>query len=263
MCGFINDIVDSIVDIVDDVVDIVVDVVDTAIGWLVPQPDIPEFGDNFAEQQAKGVLVNKFTANGHIPIVYGTRKVGGNVVFLETSGTDNQYLYMAVVLSEGEINGVTSLFVNDNQVTLSGTLTDGTQRTVASSDVNFFDESSLITVEAHFGTDSQTASSLLSTLTSWTSNHRLRGLAYLAIRFEWNADKFGSLPQVQAIVQGRKVYNPNLDGTLTGGSGSHRADTSTTWEYSDNPILQLLDYFSHYIYNYSHFNYKYSCYNYN
>ena len=242
MCGFINDIVDSIVDIVDDVVDIVVDVVDTAIGWLVPQPDIPEFGDNFAEQQAKGVLVNKFTANGHIPIIYGTRKVGGNVVFLETSGTDNQYLYMAVVLSEGEINGVTSLFVNDNQVTLSGTLTDGTQRTVASSDVNFFDESSLITVEAHFGTDSQTASTLLSTLTSWTSNHRLRGLAYLAIRFEWNADKFGSLPQVQAIVQGRKVYNPNLDGTLTGGSGSHRADTSTTWEYSDNPILQLLDY---------------------
>ena len=242
MCGFINDIVDSIVDIVDDVVDIVVDVVDTAIGWLVPQPDIPEFGDNFAEQQAKGVLVNKFTANGHIPIVYGTRKVGGNVVFLETSGTDNQYLYMAVVLSEGEINGVTSLFVNDNQVTLSGTLTDGTQRTVASSDVNFFDESSLITVEAHFGTDSQTASTLLSTLTSWTSNHRLRGLAYLAIRFEWNADKFGSLPQVQAIVQGKKVYNPNLDGTLTGGSGSHRADTSTTWEYSDNPILQLLDY---------------------
>ena len=242
MCGFINDIVDSIVDIVDDVVDIVVDVVDTAIGWLVPQPDIPEFGDNFAEQQAKGVLVNKFTANGHIPIVYGTRKVGGNVVFLETSGTDNQFLFMAVVLSEGEINGVTSLFVNDNQVTLSGTLTDGTQRTVASSDVNFFDESSLITVEAHFGTDSQSASTLLSSLSSWTSNHRLRGLAYLAIRFEWNADKFGSLPTVQAIVQGRKVYNPNLDGTLTGGSGSHRADTSTTWEFSDNPILQLLDY---------------------
>ena len=246
MCGFVSDIVNDIVggisDIVDDVVDVFVDIVESAIGWLIPQPDIPEFGDNFAEQQAKGVLVNKFTANGHIPIVYGTRKVGGNVVFLETSGTDNQYLYMAVVLSEGEINGVTSLFVNDNQVTLSGTLTDGTQRTVASSDVNFFDESSLITVEAHFGTDSQSASTLLSTLTSWTSNHRLRGLAYLAIRFEWNADKFGSLPQVQAIVQGKKVYNPNLDGTLTGGSGSHRADTSTTWEYSDNPILQLLDY---------------------
>lgn len=242
MCGFISDIVDSVVDIVDDVVDIVVDVVDTAVGWLVPQPDIPEFGDNFAEQQSKGVLVNKFTANAHIPIIYGTRKVGGNVVFLETSGTDNQYLYMALVMSEGEINSVETLFVNDNQVTLSGALTDGTQRTVASSDSNFFADSSLITVEAHMGTDSQSVSTLLSTLTSWTSNHRLRGLAYLALRFEWNADKFGSLPKVQAIIKGRKVYNPNLDGTVTGGTGSHRKDDSTTWAYSDNPILQLLDY---------------------
>ena len=242
MCGFISDIVDSIVDIVEDVVDIVVDVVEDVIGWLVPMPDIPDFGELHAEQQAKGVLVNKFTANAHIPIVYGTRKVGGNVVFLQTSGTDNQYLYMAVVLSEGEINSVETLFVNDHQVTLSGALTDGTQRTVASSDSNFFADSSLITVEAHLGTDSQSASTLLSTLTSWTSNHRLRGLAYLALRFEWNADKFGSLPTVQAIIKGRKVYNPNLDGTVTGGTGSHRKDDSTTWEYSDNPILQLLDY---------------------
>jgi hypothetical protein len=242
MCGFIGDFLDDVGDFVRDVVDVVVDVVEDVVGWLIPQPEIPEFGDDFAEQQAQGILVNKFRANASIPVVYGTRKVGGNVVFLETSGTDNQYLYMALVLSEGEINSVETLFVNENQVTLSGALTDGTQRTVASSDSNFFADSSLITVEAHLGTDSQSASTLLSTLTSWTSNHRLRGLAYLALRFEWNADKFGSLPKVQAIIKGRKVYNPNLDGTVTGGSGSHRADTSTTWEYSDNPILQLLDY---------------------
>ena len=133
-------------------------------------------------------------------------------------------------------------YLNDNQVTFTGDLADNTQVTVASSDANFYDGASLITVEPHFGTDSQTASSLLSTLSSWTSNHRLRGLAYLAIRFEWNRDKFGSLPTVQAVVQGKKVYNPNLDSTVTGGSGSHRKDTSSTWEYSDNPIYQLLDY---------------------
>jgi hypothetical protein len=233
---------EAIVDVIEDVVDVVVDVVEDVIGWLVPMPDIPDFGENLQEQNARGVLVNKINANAHIPIIYGTRKVGGNIVFLETSGTDNQYLYMALVLSEGEINAVSSLIINDNTVTLSGALTDGTQRTVASSDANFYSGSSLITVEAHFGTDSQTASILLSTLSSWTSNHRLRGLAYLALRFEWNQDKFGSLPTVQAIVQGKKVYNPNLDSTVTGGSGSHRADTSTTWEYSDNPIYQLLDY---------------------
>jgi len=232
----------AVVDFVAPVVDFVGDLVGDAIGWLIPQPEIPDFGENLAEQTNRGVLVNKFNANAHIPIVYGTRKVGGNVVFLETSGTDNQYLYMAIVLSEGEVNDITAIFINDNQVTWSGDIADNTQITVGSGDANFFSGSSLITCEPHFGSDSQTASSLLSTLSSWTSNHRLRGLCYLAIRFEWNQDKFGSLPTVQAVVQGKKVYNPNLDSTVTGGSGSHRADTSSTWEYSDNPILQLLDY---------------------
>ena len=241
----IGDFVRDVVGFVEDVVDVFVDVIEEVIGWIVPQPEIPDFGDQDVEQNAKGVLVNKFSANAHIPVVYGTRKVGGNVVFLETSGADNQYLYMALILSEGEIDSVQSLFVNDQQVTLSGSLTDGTRRTVSASDANFYDtenSNSLITVEAFLGTDTQTASSLLDQRQSWTTDHRLRGLAYLALRFEWNADKFGSIPNVQAIIKGKKVYNPNLDGTVTGGSGSHRKDTSSTWAYSDNPILQMLDY---------------------
>jgi len=248
MCGFINDIVDSIVDIVEDVVDIVVDVVEDVIGWLIPTPEIPEFGELHSEQQAKGILVNKFTANAHIPIIYGTRKVGGNVVFLETSGTDNEFLYMAIVLSEGEIHDIPNIFVNDNAVAFDGDIADNVQRGVDSSDTDFrgnLDDGtteSLITVEPHFGSDTQTASSLLSELNSWDSTHTLSGLAYIALKFKWNPEKFGSLPTVQANVNGRKVYNPNLDGTLTGGSGSHRKDTSSTWAFSDNPILQLLDY---------------------
>jgi len=232
----------NIINIGSKAVDFVGDLVGDVIGWIMPQPEIPDYGDNLADQTNNGALVNKFNANAHIPIVYGTRKVGGNVVFLETSGTDNQYLYMAIILSEGEINDITSILINDNQVTWSGDIADNTQITVGSGDANFYSGASLITCEPHFGTDSQTASSLLSTLSSWTSNHRLRGLCYLALRFEWNQDKFGSLPTVQAVVKGKKVYNPNLDGTVTGGSGSHRADDSSTWEYSDNPILQLLDY---------------------
>tara|TARA_R100001440_G_scaffold956_2_gene3176 strand:- start:890 stop:3898 length:3009 start_codon:yes stop_codon:yes gene_type:complete len=237
--------IEEIIDFVEDVVDAVVDIVEDFVGWLYPQPDIPDFGDMQQDLNAKGVLLNKFSANAHVPVVYGTRKVGGNVVFLETSGTDNQFLFMAIVLSEGEIDDITQIFINDNLVTFSGDIADNTQITVASSDSNFFDtenSASLITVEPHFGTDSQSASSLLSTLSSWTSNHKLSGHAYLAIRFTWNADKFGSLPVVNAVVKGRKVYNPNLDSTVTGGSGSHRKDTSSTWEYSDNPVYQLLDY---------------------
>ena len=233
---------DAVVDFVEDVVDYGSDLVGDVIGWLIPTPEIPDFGQVQQDQNAKGALVNKFSANSTIPIVYGTRKVGGNVVFLETSGGDNKYLYMAIILSEGEINDITSIQINDNTVTWSGDIADNSQITVASNDANFYSGASLITCEPHYGSETQSASNLLATLSSWTSNHRLRGLAYLAIRFEWNQDKFGSLPSVQAVVQGKKVYNPNLDGTVTGGSGSHRKDTSSTWAYSDNPILQLLDY---------------------
>ena len=240
--SFVSDAVNFVSDAFDYTVDLVVDVVESAIGFLTPEIDVPDFGEINADQTAKGVLVNKFSANSFIPVVYGTRKVGGNVVFLETSGADNQYLYMAIILSEGEIDSVQTLIVNDQQVTLTGALTNGTQRSVANSDANFYDGGSLITVQAHLGSDTQIASNLLDQLGSWTTNHTLSGLAYIALKFEWNADKFGSLPKVQAVVKGRKVYNPNLDGTVTGGSGSHRKDDSSTWAYSDNPILQLLDY---------------------
>ena len=247
MCGW--NPIEDIVDIVEDIVDIIVDIVEDVISWIIPIPDIPDYGDLNQDQIAKGVLVNKLAANAAIPVIYGTRKVGGNVAFLETSGTDNQYLYMALILGEGEIDDITQIYVNDNLVTWSADINEGTQITVNSSDSNYYkapdpDSSaeSLITVEPHYGSDSQVASELLNSLSSWTSNHRLRGLAYLALRFKWNSDAFGSLPTVHAVVKGKKVYNPNLDGTLTGGSGSHRADTSSTWEYSDNPVYQLLDY---------------------
>ncbi len=229
--------------IIGDIIDIIVDIVEDVISWIIPIPEIPDYGDLNQDQIAKGVLLNKISANASIPIIYGTRKVGGNVVFLETSGTDNEFLYMIMVVSEGEIDDISQIYINDNLVTWSGDLADNTERTVNSSDSNYYkDSASLISVKPHYGSDSQTYDTLVGGLSSWTSNHRLRGLAYLAFKFTWNSDAFGSLPTVHAVVKGKKIYNPNLDGTLTGGSGSHRADTSSTWEYSDNPVYQLLDY---------------------
>ena len=88
----VGDALEVITDVVDFVVDLVVDV----ISWLNPIPEIPDFGGNQPDINARGVLVNKISANAHIPIVYGTRKGGGNVIFVETSGTDNEFLYMAI-----------------------------------------------------------------------------------------------------------------------------------------------------------------------
>ena len=134
---------------------------------------------------------------------------------------------------------------------MSGALTHGTTRTVASSDSNFYkadpvvegsSAESTISVTWYDGRDDQTYDTTVGALSSWTSSHRLRGVSYLALKFKWNQDVFGGIPSVHAVIKGRKVYNPNLDGTKTGGSGSHREDTTSTWAWSDNPVLCTLDY---------------------
>ena len=202
-----------------------------AFSWLQPKIDIPDFSVGEFDDFEKGVLLNKQSNDAAIPVVYGTRLVGGTRVFLQTSGTDNEFLYMALILSEGEINAISEIRVDDKVVTFDGSLADNTQRDVASSDSNFYKDSvSYIRIEPHFGADDQSASSLLSTLSSWGSNHKLSGIAYLALRFKWNQDIFGTVPKVQAIIQGRKVSTFNS------------SSVETTGQFSSNPAFCLLDY---------------------
>ena len=206
-------------------------IVTKALSWLSPKIDLPDFGTTDFDDFEKGILLNKQSNDASIPIIYGTRLVGGTRVFMETSGTDNTYLYMAIVLSEGEINGITEIRVDDKVVTFASSLADNTAVEVGSSDSNFYKNSaSLIRLEPHFGSDGQSASSLLSTLSSWGSNHKLSGLAYLAIRFTWNQDAFTGIPKVQAKVQGKKIVTLN----------SSLVESSAT--FSANPAFCLLDY---------------------
>jgi hypothetical protein len=218
-------------------------VITTAISYIIsPKPKAPR---QSSQDEAKGTLVNKDSNNNPIPVVYGKRQVGLTRVFVESSGTDNQYLYVAGVLCEGGGAGITAIdevYVDDKLVTFDGSLTDGTVRGVSSSDTNFYKNGeSLIYIQSFFGLDNQSASSLLDETTNWTSNHKLSGLAYVALRFKWNQDAFNGLPEVRVTVRGKKIYDPRLDSTK-GGSGSHRQDTASTWAYSANSSLVLLDY---------------------
>ena len=204
-----------------------------AISWLFrPKvPEQPDFGVTDFDNFEKGLLVNKQSNDATIPVVYGERLIGGTRVFVETSGTDNTYLYICLVLAEGEINDITEIRVDDKAVTWASDLADNTAVEVNNSDSNFYkDSESLIRVEPHYGSDGQSASSLLSTLSSWGSNHKLSGLAYLAIRFKWNQDVFAGVPKIQAKVQGKKVV------TLASNLSEQTASFST------NPAFCLLDY---------------------
>ncbi len=205
-----------------------------AIGWLFMRardPELPDYGTNNFEETEKGILVNKQSNNASIPVVYGERLLGGTRVFIETSGTDNEFLYICLALCEGEINSIEEIRVDEKVVTFDGALTDNTQRSVASSDSNFYkDSQSYITVEPHLGSDGQSASSLLSTLSSWGTNHKLSGVAYLALKFKWNQDIFGGIPHVNVKIKGKKVI------TLNSGLAEQTAS------YSTNPAFCILDY---------------------
>jgi hypothetical protein len=217
--------------VVKKIVEFPIKVVSKALSWLAPTPEIPEFGETDFDSFEKGILLNKQSNDSAIPVVYGTRMLGGTRVFVETSGSDNLYLYVALVLCEGEINDITEIRIDDKVVTFASDIADNTAVEVDSSDSNFYKNSeSLIRLEPHYGTDDQSASTLLSTLSSWGTNHRLRGLAYLALRFKWNQDAFTSIPKIQAVVQGKKVvaYNSSL--------------VAQTASFSSNPAWCLLDY---------------------
>jgi predicted phage tail protein len=178
-------------------------IIKKAVSWIT---GLQEFD---ASDFDRGYLLNKQSNVEPIPVIYGERKVGGTRVFVATSGTNNQFLYVVLVLCEGEINQIGDVYIND----------------IISTDAKYTGK---VIITKYVGTDSQTADATLTAAgIGWTANHRLRGLAYLAMRFTYDQDTFGGgIPDVTCIVQGKKCFDPR---------------TSTTI-YTRNPAVCLRDY---------------------
>ncbi len=83
---------------------------------------------------------------------------------------------------------------------------------------------------------------LNSVLTSWNASHVGRDIAYLANTFHYDQAVFSAgVPNVTAIVNGHRLYDPRLDST-NGGAGAQRTGTPSTWTYSTNNALVLRDF---------------------
>ena len=161
-----------------------------------------------------GVLVNKESNIEPIPVIYGTRRVGGVRVFVSSrnaaGGDPNEFLYIAMVLAEGEVDAITDIHIDDKPI----------------SDIKYY---GLYTINTHTGADNQAYDSLLSEANAgWTTAHKLSGVAYLAIKLKWDSDAFQGVPDITALVRGRKVYDPR--------------SPSAANAYSTNPALCLRDY---------------------
>lgn len=191
---------------------------------LTPKPKTPDFGLNFGSfgSLAQSRLVSIKQAIMTRQIIYGKRRIAGNLLYAETTGTKNKYLHLIYAVAGHEIDSFVSFKINEDDVTLDG---DG-----------FVNESKyksgstkLIRIKTHLGADDQSADSdLVSESNSlWTSEHKLDGIAYYYVRLEFNQTAFpNGIPAITTIVQGKKVFDPR---------------TSTT-AFSSNPALCVRDF---------------------
>ena len=185
-------------------------VASTAVSYVMTQQAMKK-AKKAADDMA-GVLINKESNIEPIPVIYGERRVGGVRVFVSTKdvsgGAKNEFLYIALAMAEGEVESITNIYIDDNPITDSK-------------------YSGLYTINVHTGADNQTYDPLLTEANAgWTSSHKLSGVAYLAIRLKWDADVFQGVPEITAVVKGRKVYDPR--------------NQTTAW--SNNPALCVRDY---------------------
>lgn len=181
-----------------------------ALNALAPKPRVS--GAN------RGYQVNTRGSALDHQIIYGKMRTGGVILFDEATGVNNKYLHRIIAVAGHEVESFEEIYINDEIVTLDG---DGNVTAPTK-------YSGLIRILTHNGSPDQNAdSSLVSESSNWTSEHRLRGIAYMYIRLAFDADKFpNGVPTITSTVKGKKLYNPS-----TG---------ATAW--SDNPALCLRDY---------------------
>jgi hypothetical protein len=168
------------------------------------RPGKPKTGSGAQTDPARGIKLNTRETSAPVTVLYGENKIGGNDVFIETVGTDNDAVWIVQGMGEGEIEGVQTLYLNDKLYTEYGSLVDYWE---------------------HLGTSDQTVdANLTAAIAKFTDP--MRYAAYLVWKLQFDADYFQGLPERQVIVRGRKLYDFR--------------DESTA--YSTNHVLALYDY---------------------
>ena len=190
---------------------------------LAPEVDLPNIGTNLQQ----GTMVTAKSGLAPHRVIYGKTRVGGVMVYAEATGSTNDFLHIIFTIAGHEINDITKLFLNENEVPLTqdGADSDGIARLFPSSGNQYEGK---LRFKKHLGTDAQVADAdLVSEITQWTSNHRLRGIAYGYIRLNFDSDVYpNGVPNITVEVEGKKVFDPRTSGTA----------------YSRNPALCIRDY---------------------
>ena len=176
--------------------------------------------------------------------VYGKAAVAGQRVYYAKYGSGNKFNAEVFVLSNGWCDGLepeiyfygekyalTTRSIIGNEVAHYGVDGFGTRISI-----RFYDGRPGQLADAKLVTDSA------STGNPWQSTSRLSGMCYVVVEREWNADLFEKgRPDFKFVLRGLREYDPRMDSTVAGGSGTQRLSDASTWVWTQNPAVHRLN----------------------
>ena len=213
---------------------------------------------------AKGqdILANKTSMGGKIGLIYGTRRVGAQIIYMDVSDNDSRDMYVVYALSVGECDEIIgrTIELDGNPLTDSARFKNGgyigsdkissgsgSLNTVSQNGTNSLNLTAgtfgtdpaakyRYVMNLHHGAASQTADPMLvASMPNWTTAHRLDGICYIVAHYGYDKEgMWRGVPQLTVQVRGKKVFDPR-DSSQTFG-------TVSTYKHSDNPALCFLDY---------------------
>ncbi|KQM73441.1 hypothetical protein ASE72_02055 [Sphingomonas sp. Leaf20] len=178
-----------------------------------------------------------------VPYLMGRTGTKGNIVFRQASDgwslkdTPNDLCDLITIFSgAGPVDGYESFTSDKTPISFDGAgnaIGEFRDKMFQRRQLGACPEPSALTVQA--GSSARP--------NGWSASHKLPGLAAAIWRLRYDSkQRFfqNGVPAPLWVIRGVKVYDPRLDSTYPGGSGSHRWDNEATWAWSENPYLHAL-----------------------
>jgi hypothetical protein len=168
-------------------------------------------------------------------LIFGSVRTGGVLVHYGTSGSNGDDLWYVIAYAGHQSSAFHDFWLDERRIA-SSDIPSGAGGVVTASPWN-----SKLAIYKHLGTSAQTVDTNLdAAFTEWTTNHKLQGITYAAIKMTRDTGVFpdGAPSSASCLLDGMLTYDPRKDST-NGGSGSHRYTNPSTWEFSRDPVQHI------------------------
>ncbi|MQB20553.1 hypothetical protein DXT90_07890 [Agrobacterium tumefaciens] len=183
----------------------------------------------------------EYGANNPRTVILGTCGLAGRHVYRNNFGSGGREFVDVYELASFRITGVPRVKYNGQWRTLGGPDANGWHQ--VPNEGSSGDSYDNVRVKFYLGSMDQQADEYLIATSRpsgrWTVNHRGAGVAYAIVYSELEKRGRGLTSPAQLLfeVKGAPLYDWRKDSSV-GGSGPHRWNDQSTWEYSDNPVVQ-------------------------